>query len=60
MSFTALLRSGGDHLERGGMPLHDAVGINFIKGAITEYRGADVKYMGLRVMMIRCVLSDWI
>ena len=25
---TALPCSGGDHLERGGMPLHDAVGIN--------------------------------
>ena len=25
---TALPCSGGDHMERGGMPLHDAVGIN--------------------------------
>ena len=35
--------SGGYHLERGGMQLHDAVGINCEKGATTEYQGADVK-----------------
>ena len=29
---TTLPYSGGYHLERGGMPLHDAVGINFKKG----------------------------
>ena len=34
------------HLERGGMPLHDAVGIDCKKGATSEYQGADVKYMG--------------
>ena len=28
----------------GGMPLHDAVGINCKIGATTEYQGADVKY----------------
>ena len=43
---TALSCSGGYHMERGGMPLHDAVGINCEKGATTEYQGADVKYMG--------------
>ena len=37
---------GGYHLEKGGMPLHDAVGINCKKGATTENQGADVKYMG--------------
>ena len=37
---TALPCSGGYHLERGGMPLHDAVGINFEKGATTENQGA--------------------
>ena len=37
----ALPYSGGHLLQRGGMPLHDAVG-----GATTEYQGADVKYMG--------------
>ena len=35
---TALPCSGGYHLERDGMPLHDAVGINSKKGATTEYQ----------------------
>ena len=43
---TALPCSGGYHLERGGMPLHDAVGINFKMGVNTVYQFADVKYMG--------------
>ena len=43
---TAISCSGGYYLERGGMPLHDAVGINCKKGATTEYQGADVQYMG--------------
>ena len=30
---TVLPCSGGYHLERSGMPLHDAVGINCKKGA---------------------------
>ena len=42
----ALPGSGGYHLEMGGMPLHDAVGINCKKGATTENKGAGVKYMG--------------
>ena len=46
---TALPCSGGYHLERGGMPLHDAVGINFKKGATTKNQGSGVKYMGLGV-----------
>ena len=33
---TALPCSGGYHLERGGMPLQDAVGINCKNGATTE------------------------
>ena len=41
----ALPCSGGFHLERGGMPLHDAVGIN-CKGRTTENQAADVRYMG--------------
>ena len=46
---TALPCSGGYHLERGGMPLRDAVGIKCKKGVTTEYQGADVKYVyGLR------------
>ena len=28
--------SGGYHLERGGMPLHHAVGVNCKKGTTTE------------------------
>ena len=43
---TALLCSGGYHLEMGGMPLHNVVGINSKNGATTENQGAGVKYMG--------------
>ena len=47
---TALPCSGGYHMERGGMPLHDAVnckkGINCKKGATAENQGSAVKYMG--------------
>ena len=43
---TALPCAGGYHLERGGMPLNDAVGINCKKSATTEYQAADVNYMG--------------
>ena len=42
---TALPSSDGYHLERGGMPLHDAVRINCKNGATTENQGTDVKYM---------------
>ena len=43
---TALHCSGGYHMESGGMPLHDAVGINCKKGATTENQGSAVKHMG--------------
>ena len=43
---TAFRCAGGYHMERGGMPLHDAVGINCKKGATTEDQGSGVKYMG--------------
>ena len=43
---TALPCSGGYHMEIGGMPLHDAVGINCKRGATTEKQGSGVKYMG--------------
>ena len=43
---TALPCSGGYHLERGGLPLHYAVGINCEKGTTTENQWADVKYVG--------------
>ena len=42
---TALPCSGGYHLERDRMPLHDVVGINCKNGATTEYQGPDAKYM---------------
>ena len=42
---TALPCSGGYHLQKGGMPLNDAVGINCEKGATTEYPDEGVKYM---------------
>ena len=41
----ALPCSGGYHIERGGMPLLDAVGINCKKGATTENQTAGVKYI---------------
>ena len=43
---TALPGSSGYHMERGGMPLHDGVGINCKKGGTTENQGSAVKYMG--------------
>ena len=43
---TALPCSGGYLMERGGMPLQDAVGINCKKGATTENQGSGVKYIG--------------
>ena len=45
---TALPCSGGYYRERGGMPLHDAVGITGKKGAKTENQGSGVKYIMLR------------
>ena len=38
--------SCGYHLERGEMPLHDAVGVNCEKGVTTKNQGAGVKFMG--------------
>ena len=43
--WTALPCSGGYHTERGGMPLHDAVGINCKKGETTENQGSGFKYI---------------
>ena len=48
---TALSCSGGYHMERGGMLLHDAVGINCKNGETTENQGSGVKYMGLGVYL---------
>ena len=33
-------------MERGGMPLHDAVGINCKNDATTENQDSVLKYMG--------------
>ena len=57
---TALPCSGGYHMERGGMPLHHAVGINCKKRATTENQGSGIKYMGSGVYLddCVCVLSD--
>ena len=43
---TALPCSGGYHIERGGMPLHDAAGINCKNCTTTENQDSAVKYMG--------------
>ena len=48
---TALPCSGGYHMEKGEMPLHDAVGINRKKGVTTESQGSGVKYMGLIMIL---------
>ena len=57
---TSLPCSGGYHMERGGMPLHDVVGINCKKGATTKNQSSAVKYMGNGVYLddCVCVLSD--
>ena len=52
---TALPCSGGYHMERGRMPLHDAVGTNCKKGATTKNQGSGVKYMGSGVYLDDCV-----
>ena len=52
---TALLYSGGYHLERGTILLDDAVGINCKRGATTENQGSGVKYMGYGVYLDDCV-----
>ena len=44
---TALPCSGGYHVERGGMRLHDVVEITCKKGATTENQGSCQVY-GLR------------
>ena len=52
---TALPCSGGYHLERGGMPLHDAVGTNCKNGTSTENQASVVKNMGKGVYLDDCV-----
>ena len=59
---TAFSCSGGYHMERGVMPLHDAVGINCKKGATTANQGSGVKYIWAKGCILMtvfvCVLSD--
>ena len=57
---TALPCSGGYHMERGGMPLNDAVGINCKKGATNENKGSGVKHMGYWVYLDDCVCFIWL
>ena len=53
---TALPCSGGYHLERGGMPLHDTVGTNYKKCETIENQGAGVKDIGKGVYVDNCVV----
>ena len=43
------------HLEKGSMPLHDAVGVNCKKGATTENQGAGAGCIWAKW----CVFGDW-
>ena len=55
---TALPCSGGYHLERGGMPLHDAGGINCKKGTITENKNRKKNVPTHTITVCVCVLSE--
>ena len=52
---TALPCSGGFHMERRWMSLHDAVGINCKKDASSENQDSAVKYKGSGVFLDDCV-----
>ena len=56
---TALPCSGGYHLERGGMPLHDAIGINCKRAKLlnTKAQMSSIWAMGC-MLRIMCVLCD--
>ena len=58
--FWTALPCSGYHLERGGMPLHDAVSINCEKRATTENQGTGVKYMaqGCMFMIVFAICLD--
>ena len=52
----ALPCSGGYHMERGGMPLYDAVGINCKKSATTKNQGSMSNIWAKRcILMPVCV-----
>ena len=53
---TALPCSGGYHMEREEMPLHDAVGINSKKGSTTTNQDSGVSILAKGcIMMTVCV-----
>ena len=37
------------HLDRGGMPLHETIGVNCKRVATSDNQGAGAWYMGLEV-----------
>ena len=43
------------HLESGGNPVHNAVGVNCKRGLTTENQGADEWYMGVVECVDDCV-----
>ena len=56
---TALPCSDSNHLERGGIPLHDAVGINCKRAQLLKIKALMSSMWGKGCMlMIVCVLSD--
>ena len=46
-------------MERGGMPLHDVVGINCKRGTTTKNEDSAVKYMGYGVYLDDLKLIDF-
>ena len=52
---TTLPCSGGYHLERGGMPLHDAVGINF-----KRVQQLKIKAQVSSIRAKRCMFDDFL
>ena len=52
---TALPCSGGYHLERGGMPLHDAVGINCKRAQLLKIKAQVSSIWAKGCILIVCV-----
>ena len=60
---TALPCSGGYHMERGGMQLHKAVGINCKKGELLKIKAQVTSIWAKGCILMTgcvCVLSDLI
>ena len=58
---TALPCSGGSHMERGGIPLHDAVGINVKRAQLLNIKTqlSNIWAKGCILMTVCvCVLPD--